>query len=384
MWSRALRTWRKASIQELRLNTHFSEHTEAKKLMKMCRTSLTELDSPPTSPTSRDAHLVARCDDILQSVRHPPSSPLGWTMILTWLALALDPITLHRDFRSLEEAFVIAADLDRAHPIHKDQTHAKRKSSIDSRRARGESAGMLPSNDSWGEEGALPDFYWRYASKEVATILDRYLPASIRRKLQEWHPQATPTIEPRNPKLLPRNYHGLDARFPPQTRLSDRRVASEAQARSAIAVVRPTQLDPPRRKLRASVGSLAEIYISTPATPDVQRERITRDVPERRGLLGLWDTRDHDNDDDPNYLVVNAGMNRSRSYEPISPSGSTYYERLPSTPGSDSGPRSASLYPIDVFEKSEGSSESEEDDPFPAEESQGRGECRNMPGYCDW
>ncbi|KAG9042601.1 hypothetical protein FS837_010659 [Tulasnella sp. UAMH 9824] len=381
MWRRALRTWRKASIQELRLNTQFSEHTEAKTLIEMCDTSLTELDSPPTSPTSRDAHLVTRCDDILQSVRHPPSSPLEWIMILTWLALALDPITLHHDLRSLEEAFVDATDLDQTHPIHKDQIHAKKKSSVDSRRARGESAGMLPPNHSWAEEDAVPEFYWRYASKEAATILDRYLSSSIRRRLREWHLRGIPTIEPRNLKRRLRDYHGPDARFPSQTRLPNRRAASEA--RSAIAVVRPTQLEPPRRKLRASVGIPAEIYISAPATSEVQPELITQSIPERQALLGIWDTRDHDHDD-VDYLVVNAGMDRSRSYEPISPSGSTSYERSPSTPGSGSGRRSASLYPNDIFEKSEESSESEEDDPFPAEESQGRGECRNMPGYCDW
>lgn len=355
MWSRALRTWRKASIQELRLNTQFSEHTEAKELMETCRISLTGLDSPPTSPISREAHLVARCDDILQFVQHPPSSPLEWTMILTWLALALDPITLHHDLRSLEEAFVVAADLDRAHPIHKDQIHAKRKSSVDSRRARGESAGMLPLYHSREEEDAVSEFYWRYASKEAATILDRYLPASICRKLQEWHLQGIPTIEPRNLERRPWGYHGLDARFPSQTSLPDRRVFSEA--RSEIAVVRPTQSGPPRRKLRASVGTPAEVDIPAPPASDVQREFMTQGIPERRARLGLWDIRDHDNDDDMNYLAVNAGMNRSLSHEPISPSilssGSTYYKGLPSTPGSDSGPRSASLYPNDVFEKSE-------------------------------
>ncbi|KAG8918178.1 hypothetical protein FRC01_002018 [Tulasnella sp. 417] len=194
LWTRALRGWREKAIQEL---SSLSKHAEAKKLVGMCRTSLEKLGTSPSSPASRETHLLARCRRVVDQIQPRPTSPCEWIVILTWLAVMMDPITFGEGLESLEEAFVVAADWDPNHPITEDKAHRKRKSFVDSRRARGKPARLLQPNDSFND-GTMRGFYWRYASKEVALILDQYLPTEIRLQLQRWNDRATLTSGPQN------------------------------------------------------------------------------------------------------------------------------------------------------------------------------------------
>lgn len=260
MWRRTLRTWRANTIKELQLDRNLSKHAETKNLVDMCCASLAELGALPSSPASRDAHLLARCRDVVDQIRPRPTSTHEWTVVLTWLAVILDPITLDYGLQSLEKAFVIAADLDEAHPITKDQAHRKRKSLVDSRRAEGKSARILQPNDSLDNDGTPPDFYWRYASEEVAILLDRYLPLEIRLELQRWNLRAPLTCGPRSSHLEPQNSCRLSGQRFAETGLPELRIIMEA--RSAIVAPKPPPPGPPKRKPRASIGTPAEVRIS--------------------------------------------------------------------------------------------------------------------------
>ncbi|KAG8918705.1 hypothetical protein FRC01_001697 [Tulasnella sp. 417] len=201
MWRRTLRTWRLRAVHELR---NLSRHAKTKSLVDACCRSLEKLGTSPSSLVSRKAHLIDRCRHVVDQIRPRPTSLHEWTVILTWLAVVLDPIALDDGLQSLEEAFVIAADRSPDHPITEDQAHRKRKSLVDSRKARGATARLLQPNDSLDNDGTIHGFYWRYASKEVALILDRYLPTEIRLQLQRWNDRAPFTCVPRNSPLEPR------------------------------------------------------------------------------------------------------------------------------------------------------------------------------------
>ncbi|KAG8907118.1 hypothetical protein FRC01_007794 [Tulasnella sp. 417] len=254
MWERTLQNWRNNSIKELQRNQKLSGHIKARKLMDTCCASLKKLETSSASPASRDTDLLARCRDIVNQMQPPPRSPPEWTVITTWLALVLDPITFDDDLQSLERAFVKASDWDPEHPITEDHTHRKRKALVDSRGSMNKSARMLQPNDSLdGDGGIVREFYWQYASKEVAIVLDRYLPHEIRLQLQQWHLRALlATCGPRN--LLSESRHFCCLNGPPGP-------PTITEIRSAIAAPKPAPPGPPKRKPRATIGTPAEVRI---------------------------------------------------------------------------------------------------------------------------
>lgn len=261
MWRRTWRIWRSNIIKELRLDRNLSRYPETKYLVEKCCASLTELGSSPNSPGSREVHLIARCRDIVDQIQPRPTSSLEWSVILTWLAVVLDPITLGHGLQSLEEAFVIAADLHPEHPILQDQAHRKRKSLVDSRRARGKSARILQLNNFLGGGGTWREFYWRHASEEVAIILDRYLPLEIRLQLQRWNLRAQFTWGPRNSYLesqssRPWSEHRFADTEPPEWRVI-------TGVRSAVAAPWPPPPGPPEPWPRFWIGTPgpAEFYM---------------------------------------------------------------------------------------------------------------------------
>lgn len=256
MWRRALRTWRLNTIKELQLDRNLSKDTKTRNLVEMCCSSLRKLGYSQTERAAREAHLLARCREVVDQIQPRPTTPGEWTVILTWLAMILDPITLDDGLQTLEEAFVIAADLDPEHPILEDQAHRKRKSLVDSRRARGESGGILQPNDPWHGDGTLRESYWRCASKEVVIILDRYLPEKIRRKLQRWNLRAPLTCGPRDSNIEPQDSRHLTEQRPPENmRL---RCLPIPEVSRQVAVWKSLPFRPPNPKPRTTVGTPAE------------------------------------------------------------------------------------------------------------------------------
>ncbi|KAG8982214.1 hypothetical protein FRB90_006955, partial [Tulasnella sp. 427] len=132
---------------------------------------------------SYQAYLLDACREVIGSMES--AGPTEWSFLRTWLALWLDPITLHYSQKVLEEAFVEVSRGAAGHPILKDPDHILRCQGPDEVKARGSSASLTCYALDLFKSLSLRDFIEKHSSEEVSYTLHQYLPLPIRTALYE-------------------------------------------------------------------------------------------------------------------------------------------------------------------------------------------------------
>ncbi|KAG8943416.1 hypothetical protein FRC04_002881 [Tulasnella sp. 424] len=132
--------------------------------------------------------LRGACGEILNwKVLGTLNSHVKWTIALTWLALLVDPISVTPELPCLESAFAAASSKVAGQP---GRLHfgVQEQSSPKIERAQGRVDPTAPTIWSAGTalepEESLKAFFLSHASREVAFILDRYLPQHTRNVLE--------------------------------------------------------------------------------------------------------------------------------------------------------------------------------------------------------
>ncbi|KAG8943417.1 hypothetical protein FRC04_002882 [Tulasnella sp. 424] len=183
LWKETLRIWRDKGLQELGPRFSQARYNDPDWSFAKCTASL---DMRNLSVNSASAlmgqDLLDACDEVLQ-VLGRPSSRLEWTVVLTWFALLLDPISVTSELPCLQNASATASRKAARQPgrLHlgvREQSRPKIR--------RGQGRGEARAPTIWKAGTALKpveslqEFFRSHASHEVAFILDRYLPHSIR------------------------------------------------------------------------------------------------------------------------------------------------------------------------------------------------------------
>ncbi|KAG8912280.1 hypothetical protein FRC01_005183, partial [Tulasnella sp. 417] len=123
----ALRFWRKKGAKELAKLIHEIYPEAPEKLVAACESSISARNEVTSG-------IDSACLQVLQLI--PLSgSPNEWNILLTWLALLLDPITVRPSQKSLEKSFIKASRGGGDHPMLKDPVLKRRAQYFDEMKA---------------------------------------------------------------------------------------------------------------------------------------------------------------------------------------------------------------------------------------------------------
>lgn len=189
LWMATLRLWRERGLEELKKNFARARYSNPDDLRAECAESLERRNQAlGLNSTWCGDNLLESCRRVLQLL-DKPSNNLQWTIVFTWLALLLDPVsvTSDPDLPSLAAAFETASRQEARRPSFLLYVE-EQGSSSQFHRARSiepMSPNIWSPGDAVRREQSLQVFYWSHTSPEVAFILDKYLPPSIQHQLQE-------------------------------------------------------------------------------------------------------------------------------------------------------------------------------------------------------
>ncbi|KAG8981233.1 hypothetical protein FRC05_004135 [Tulasnella sp. 425] len=189
LWNETLRIWRDNGLQELEPKFAQAGYKNHHLLFSKCAASLDGRNrSVDPGSTWLEPDLRGACGEILNwKVLGTLNSHVKWTIALTWLALLVDPISVTPELPCLESAFAAASSKVAGQP---GRLHfgVQEQSSPKIERAQGRVDPTAPTIWSAGTalepEESLKAFFLSHASREVAFILDRYLPQHTRNVLE--------------------------------------------------------------------------------------------------------------------------------------------------------------------------------------------------------
>ncbi|KAG8943421.1 hypothetical protein FRC04_002886 [Tulasnella sp. 424] len=210
IWKQTLRLWRSHGVKELtKLIGDTYPANDAKQLVESCERSV----SGRNDAVGRD--LQAACHNVLKALPTPKrDSPAEWLVLLTWLTLLLDPITVNPAQETLERAFTEASSGEIGHPILKDFDHKRRAQRFDGIRARNGSTSILSLLVETYPSKSLHDFISNHASNEAQFTLHQYLPRRIRVELQAMLVKAELLPAYPEPDIeLPKNFDDDDEEY---------------------------------------------------------------------------------------------------------------------------------------------------------------------------
>ncbi|KIO34404.1 hypothetical protein M407DRAFT_218605 [Tulasnella calospora MUT 4182] len=186
LWVDTLRCWRENGLQELGPKFAGAGYNNPDSLFAKCAESLERRNSSvDLASTWYGDTLQDSCRKALQLLQ-TPSHHLQWTVVLTWLALLLEPVSVTSELPCLQTAFKVACreEIHKPNLLHwkgqESSSHFRHSQGVDPTWPEIWSAGTAVR-----PVESLKEFYWNNASHEVAFILDKYLPSSIQDQLQE-------------------------------------------------------------------------------------------------------------------------------------------------------------------------------------------------------
>ncbi|KAG8943415.1 hypothetical protein FRC04_002880 [Tulasnella sp. 424] len=184
LWKETLRIWRENGLQELGPKFTQAGYEDPDRLYATCTASIDERNQSMNSVLAQD--LPGACHEVLRMLGMP-NSHLEWTVVLTWLALLLEPISANSELPCLENAFKAASRKVARQPgRHHFGDQEQRWPEIHApRRALSTAPTIWKAGTALNPVESLKDFFRSHASHEVAFILGRYLPCPIRDTLED-------------------------------------------------------------------------------------------------------------------------------------------------------------------------------------------------------